>query len=391
MSGGIRLQQPFVISVQPALMQSISVHSGASPSSSFELSMRPGIGAGRRSHSAMHTLKSLIASRQRMSTLSEEDVEAIDELSYMAVVRQRLATIASTHNVSIVHACETGSRAWRSLGSLSKRPALNPSRSPLQVHFVYASRNASSERFASLQLNKEDQLAGISYTTSPSISLVGYDLDQALSMAADMQPTLIEMLYSPIVYESHDDYHFAERVRAVVERFPSQLSTLLHHFNQKVMRVYFDELLSPAASSQTVSLDDYVEAIRYSAMFDWVLNHPLTKRNATNAAQTSNKIVELDLDTLVASMHMDVDVYTSVLQVLAKWRASKVCGEGRVARSKCIDDWIYVRIKAHNYVLFRLKGALRSQPLYRDQLNKVLLRSLAIRDLDRNGDDEMKF
>ena len=385
MSAGIRQQQqqqqqqPFALPVQPALMQSISVNS---PSSSFRLSMRPGAQA-----SVVHTLKSLMASRRRMSTQSEEDVDAIDDLNYMTVVRQGLAEIASTHNVNIVHACETGSRAWRSLGSLSKRPALNPSRSPLQVHFVYASRNASSERFASLQLNKEDQLAGISYTTSPSISLVGYDLDQALSMAADMQPTLIEMLYSPIVYESHDDYRFAERVRAVVERFPSQLSTLLHHFNQNVMRVYFDELLSPAASSQTVSLDDYVEAIRYSTMSHWVLSNHLTKRNTT---KTNNNIVELDLDTLIESMHMDLDVHTSVTQVVAKWRASKVYGE-RVARSKCLDDWIYARIKAHNYVLFRLKGALRSQPLYRDQLNKVLLRSLAIRDLDRNGDAEMTF
>ena len=107
-----------------------------------------------------------------------------------------LKEIENEHNVSILFACESGSRAW---GFASQD-------SDYDVRFIY---KHSRDWYLSIDQGRdviERQLPG-------DLDVSGWELRKALRLYRKSNPPLLEWLRSPIIYKS--DEQFLDQLRAV--------------------------------------------------------------------------------------------------------------------------------------------------------------------------------
>ncbi len=100
-----------------------------------------------------------------------------------AQVMQELQRIESTHNVTILFACESGSRGW---GFASPD-------SDYDVRFIYVHRLPWYLTVAPARDVIEVPISG-------DLDVIGWDLRKALGLMRESNPTLLEWLGSPIVY-----------------------------------------------------------------------------------------------------------------------------------------------------------------------------------------------
>ena len=110
-------------------------------------------------------------------------VAGVTEAKAFDLIQRRLAAVERTHDVCILMAVESGSRAWGF-----------PSRdSDYDVRFVYAH---PKEWYLSIEMQRDV----IETPIEDLIDLTGWDVRKALRLFAKANPPLIEWLTSPIVY-----------------------------------------------------------------------------------------------------------------------------------------------------------------------------------------------
>jgi uncharacterized protein len=98
---------------------------------------------------------------------------------------QDLRSIEARHNITILYACESGSRAW---GFASQD-------SDWDVRFIYVRER---DWYTSLWSDTKDDT--ITHTTQENIDIHGWDLKKALKLLYNSNCTVIEWLRSPIQY-----------------------------------------------------------------------------------------------------------------------------------------------------------------------------------------------
>ncbi len=116
-----------------------------------------------------------------------------------ATVLDTLREIEATEDVTVLFACESGSRGW---GFASPD-------SDYDVRFVYVRR---LDRYLTLEPVRDV----IERPISGELDVSGWDLRKALQLLRDSNPTLLEWLRSPIVYRQDDAV--AARFRMLAER-----------------------------------------------------------------------------------------------------------------------------------------------------------------------------
>lgn len=114
-------------------------------------------------------------------------------------ILQRLDRAEIEHNIRILYAIESGSRAW---GFASEN-------SDYDVRFIYA---RSRDWYLSVDL--EDKRDVVEYEIVDEIDINGWDVRKALQLFWKSNPGIIEWLHSPIVYK--DDGVFANAVKALL-------------------------------------------------------------------------------------------------------------------------------------------------------------------------------
>ena len=110
-----------------------------------------------------------------------------------------LAELERRHDVSVLFACESGSRGW---GFASPD-------SDYDVRFVYVHR-------LPWYLTVDAGRDVIEQPISGELDVSGWDLRKALQLLRDSNPTLLEWLRSPIAYRQ--ETAFAERLRVLAEQ-----------------------------------------------------------------------------------------------------------------------------------------------------------------------------
>ena len=108
-------------------------------------------------------------------------------------VADRLDRVAQAHDVTVLYACESGSRAW----------GFPSTDSDYDVRIVYV-----HPRDWYLSIDRERRTDTIDPPIDDEIDLHGWDLRKALGLFRTANPTLLDWLQSPIVYRE------AERVMA---------------------------------------------------------------------------------------------------------------------------------------------------------------------------------
>ncbi len=114
-------------------------------------------------------------------------------------IQRRLRAVEQEHDVRVLFAVESGSRAW---GFASPN-------SDYDVRFIYA-----RPRDWYLSLDVEERRDVIEYEIVDDIDLSGWDIRKALKLFWHSNPSFVEWLHSPIVYR--DEAGFAERARALL-------------------------------------------------------------------------------------------------------------------------------------------------------------------------------
>lgn len=159
--------------------------------------------------------------RSDVLTVNETEVIA-DEVRFEILRRIRAAE--HEHNVKVLFAVESGSRAW----------GFSSPNSDYDVRFVYVRK---CDWYMSLDV--EDKRDVIEYPIVDEIDINGWDLRKALKLFWKSNPTFIEWIQSSIVYV--DDQHFS---KSVCELMPSVVASHkgIYHYLHMAKRNYREYL-----------------------------------------------------------------------------------------------------------------------------------------------------
>ncbi len=152
------------------------------------------------------------------------------ESSVKAEIMRRIAKAEQEHDVKVLFAVESGSRAW---GFASPN-------SDYDVRFIYAHRK---EWYLTLDLETKRDV--IEYPIVDEIDINGWDVRKALKLLWKSNPAFIEWIQSPIVYV--DDGMFARQARELLPQIASIQKSIYHylHMAQGNYRGYLKQARVP--------------------------------------------------------------------------------------------------------------------------------------------------
>lgn len=125
---------------------------------------------------------------------------------------ESIRDIENKHQVKVVYACESGSRAW---GFPSQD-------SDYDVRFIYV---CTVDRYLSVF----EQRDVIEEPITDLLDVNGWDLKKALKLMYKSNPALLEWLQSPIVYVQQ--YTVADKLREISEKYFSGIASFHHYYS----------------------------------------------------------------------------------------------------------------------------------------------------------------
>jgi len=126
---------------------------------------------------------------------------------------EELKAIEARHNVRVLYACESGSRAW----------GFPSHDSDFDVRFFYL-----RPRDWYLSIDGEHQRDVIEQPIAEALDISGWDFRKALGLFRKSNPPLLEWLDSPIVYS--DNFGIAGQMRALMPQIYSPTSSAYHYW-----------------------------------------------------------------------------------------------------------------------------------------------------------------
>ena len=127
------------------------------------------------------------------------------------IIKKKLKEIEARENIRVLHCVESGSRAW---GFASPD-------SDYDVRFIYV-------RPLEYYLRLEKARDVIEWQLDEMLDINGWDLQKALRLLHNSNPTLFEWFSSPIVYR---ETPFAEEFRSVMRQYFCSKRGLTHYLS----------------------------------------------------------------------------------------------------------------------------------------------------------------
>lgn len=129
-------------------------------------------------------------------------------------VRRALTDIEREETIVVLFAAESGSRAW----------GFESANSDYDVRFVYL---RPIEWY--LDISVEHKRDVIERPITDDLDLVGWDLRKALKLLAKSNPSILEWVSSPLVYQQKDDFSVA--IKTLATSYFSVVSSFYHYFS----------------------------------------------------------------------------------------------------------------------------------------------------------------
>lgn len=129
-------------------------------------------------------------------------------------IQNSLRAVEAEHNVRILYACESGSRAW----------GFESPDSDYDVRFIYM---RPSDWYLSVNLEAKRDV--IELPIDEVLDINGWDVRKALQLFAKSNPPLNEWLVSSIVYMKRD--HFIDRLRELAPLAYNPISAHYHYLH----------------------------------------------------------------------------------------------------------------------------------------------------------------
>jgi hypothetical protein len=202
-------------------------------------------------------------------------------------IQNELVRLEQTEGVTVLFACESGSRAW----------GFESDDSDFDVRFVFLRR---TDWYLTIQ-NKRDV---IEKPIDDELDVSGWDVPKALQLLRKSNPPLLEWLQSPIIYAQTST--FVDRLRALTEEYYSPISCMYHylHMAENNFRKYLKEdqvwtkkyfyVLRPVLACIWIERGHGVVPIEFSNLVDRVVDDA-TLRNTIDVLLTKKRAgAELD-------------------------------------------------------------------------------------------------
>jgi len=191
-------------------------------------------------------------------------------------VQEHLAQIEKEHNVTILQAIESGSRAW----------GFPSPDSDYDVRFIYA-----HPKDWYFQLSEERDV--IELPISDDLDIAGWDLRKALNLANKGNAIIQEWMISPIVYQQSDS--FSQLLGLVGKAFNP--TSAYHHYRSMAKKAYSD-----IEQSEQKKLKRFFYFARATLSAQWIVEH-----------QSMPSIVFSDLiDGLMSDIDMVQEIQTLI-------------------------------------------------------------------------------
>lgn len=163
------------------------------------------------------------------------------------LIIEKLAEIERTENIVILHAVESGSRAW----------GFPSPDSDYDVRFIYV---RPSEFYLKLEKTRDV----IELPINDMLDINGWDLNKTLRLLHGSNPTLFEWMSSPVVYRRTD---FIDRLAPILDDYFSCKSGL-HHYLSMAEGNYRDYL-----KGDMVRAKKYFYVMRPILACKWILHY----------------------------------------------------------------------------------------------------------------------
>lgn len=228
----------------------------------------------------------------------------------MEKVKSILEDLEKKHSIKIIFACDAGSRAWN----------LDSEESDFDIRFIF--RLVDKNRYFSLKPYKE-VIDG--FSNDRLYDWQGWDVKKALRHLKDMNPSILEWVFSPIVYYSDPKFSFKEEAEKLLET-QGRIIPLCYHYMSMAKSNYKNHV----DGKDLVKIKKYLSCIRPAGMLVWLFNNK----------RTSTKFIEIDFCKVLSQIkeRLSHDCYSKILYVIEKKKQLKELDEE--PRIKCIDEWL---------------------------------------------------
>ncbi|MBM6619434.1 nucleotidyltransferase domain-containing protein [Bacillus suaedaesalsae] len=205
-----------------------------------------------------------------------------------------LQTIEHSHNVTILYACEAGSRAWN----------LHHEKSDYDVRFIFIHPINQY-----LSINEPKQV--IEGKSSDHIEYSGWDLKKSLQLLKKQNPSILEWLHSSIHYLNQNDVK--EQLLSLHQRYFQEKPLLHHYFNMAKTNI---KLLDKKPSTKLL-----LNVIRPLLLCEWIMTYkefpPVHIERVLSIIES--KEVKGSIQDIIARKRNAVCELSEVVHTLKKW------------------------------------------------------------------------
>ncbi len=228
-----------------------------------------------------------------------------------ATIQSKLAALEADHDVRILFAIESGSRAW----------GFPSPDSDYDVRFIYAHK-------PNWYLSIEPGRDVIELPIEGDWDINGWDIRKALGLLIKPNPVMLEWLSSPIRYRWNED------ICARLTRFADKTTfgeSCLHHYRNLAVKQWDKHV----GDNTDVPLKKYFYILRPALAISWIKQNPTVQP-------------PMNLQALVAGQSLDDALVAQIEQLLIAKASAKEIGRGE--RIPMIDAFIHEQIAWANVV-----------------------------------------
>ena len=202
-------------------------------------------------------------------------------------IRTELSRIEKEERITILYACESGSRAW----------GFESEDSDYDVRFIYLH---PTPWYLSIQKKRDV----IELFIQEYLDISGWDVRKTLRLLRKSNPPLLEWLQSPIVYKKHSS--FVGRLRDIMAEYYSPHSCMFHylHMAQNNYRQYlkgdvvwtkkYFYVLRPVLACLWIEQDRGIVPTEFEKIVNGVVENPELRREIDKLLEAKRKGAELD-------------------------------------------------------------------------------------------------
>lgn len=248
-------------------------------------------------------------------------------------IKKRLIEIEKEHNVKILYALESGSRAW---GFESKD-------SDYDVRFIYMHR-------PEWYLNVFSKRDVIEYPIVDEFDFAGWDLKKALFLLSKSNPVLFEWLQSPIVYMKMESHY--KLIKNVSEKYFSFISSTYHYLH--MAKGNFCEYLK----KDEVRIKKYFYVLRPILACMWIEQY--------------KESPPMEFEILLNLIKKDKLIYDHIIDLLSRKRVGNELG--REKRIEPLNNFIEKKLNYFEGISAEYEKQEKPKEEYLDSIFRCLLK-----------------